>query len=171
MVIRTAIIITSDRGARGERADRSGPAIRQMLQEQQEQTYEVIGLEVVPDEKEAIQKAIKQFSDAKPVGCDLILTSGGTGLSPRDVTPEATIEVVDRLVPGFAEAMRMVSLAKTPQAIISRAVCGTRCQSLILNLPGSPKGARECLEVVLPAIPHAIAKLKGDPSDCGLGGS
>lgn len=168
MTIRTAIIITSDKGARGERADRSGPAIRQLLQDQQDQTYEVVGLEVVPDEKEAIQKAIRQFADARP-GCDLILTSGGTGLSPRDVTPEATSEVVDRLVPGFAEAMRMKSMAKTPHAMISRAICGTRRESLILNLPGSPNGARECLEVALPAIPHAIAKLKGDPSDCGKG--
>jgi len=171
MVIRTGIIIISDKGSRGERIDRSGPALKESLQGQQNQTYDVVGYQIVPDEKEAIQKAIIQFSDVSSPGddpaCDLILTSGGTGLSPRDVTPEATQEIVDRLVPGFAEAMRMQSLATNPHAMISRAICGTRRESLILNLPGSPNGARECLEIALPAIPHAIAKLKGDPSDCG----
>jgi len=172
MIIRTGIIIISDKGSRGERIDRSGPALKETLQIQPNQVYDVIGYQIVPDEKEAIQKAIIQFSDASgspgadPV-CDLILTSGGTGLSQRDVTPEATLEVVDRLVPGFAEAMRMQSLASNPHAMISRAICGTRRESLVLNLPGSPNGARECLEIALPAIPHAIAKLKGDTSDCG----
>ncbi|MEW5801348.1 MAG: MogA/MoaB family molybdenum cofactor biosynthesis protein [bacterium] len=166
----TGIIIVSDKGARGERVDQSGPAMKDLLKAQQNQTYHVVRSQIVPDEKEAIQKAIIQFSEADPV-CDLILTSGGTGLSPRDVTPEATQEVVDRLVPGFAEAMRMHSLLSNPHAMISRAICGTRGESLILNLPGSPNGARECLEVALPAIPHAIAKLKGDPSDCGGGGN
>jgi molybdenum cofactor synthesis domain-containing protein len=186
MIIRTGIIIISDKGSRGERIDRSGPALKEALQGQQNQqerqnqqgeqnhAYEVVGYQIVPDEKEAIQKAIIQFSDASGPGaepkCDLILTSGGTGLSPRDVTPEATQELVDRLVPGFAEAMRMHSLQSNPHAMISRAICGTRRTSLILNLPGSPNGARECLEVALPAIPHAIAKLKGDPSDCGKPG-
>ena len=162
MIIRTGIIIISDKGAQGDRIDKSGPAIRQALKNN---IFVVEGYQIVPDEKKSIQKALLQFTDDQKY--DLIITSGGTGISPRDVTPEATIEVVDRLLPGFAEAMRMHSLIITPHAIISRAICGTRQGSLIINLPGSPKGAKECLEVVLPAIPHAIAKLKGDPSDCG----
>ena len=162
MVIRTGIIISSDRGAQGERIDKSGSAIRQALKNK---IFVVEGYQIVPDEKKLIQKALRQFTDEQKY--DLIVTSGGTGISPRDVTPEATQEVVDRLLPGFAEAMRMYSLRLTPHAMISRAICGTRHESLIVNLPGSPKGAQECLEVVLPAIPHAIAKLKGDPSNCG----
>jgi molybdenum cofactor synthesis domain-containing protein len=162
MIISTAIIIVSDKGSRGERVDRSGPILKEALSTE---PYEVCGYKIVPDENEAIKEAIIQFSETDQK-CDLILTSGGTGLSPRDVTPEATQEVLERLVPGMAEAMRMHSLRSTPHAMISRAVCGTRSESLIINLPGSPKGAMECLEVVLPAIPHAIAKLKGDPSEC-----
>ena len=162
MVIRTGIIISSDRGAQGERIDKSGSAIRQALKNK---IFVVEGYQIVPDEKKLIQKALRQFTDEQKY--DLIVTSGGTGISPRDVTPEATQEVVDRLLPGFAEAMRMHSLSLTPHAMISRAICGTRKQSLIINLPGSPKGAKECLEAVLPAIPHAIIKLKGDSSDCG----
>ena len=162
MAIRTGIIIVSDKGTKGERIDQSGPAIRQTLKNQ---IFTVAGYQIVPDEKKTIQRAILQFADDQK--CDLIITSGGTGISQRDITPEATKELVDRLLPGFAEAMRMHSLTFTPHAMISRAICGTRQESLIINLPGSPKGAKECLEVVLPAIPHAIAKLKGDQSDCG----
>jgi molybdopterin adenylyltransferase len=162
MTIQTGIIIVSDKGSRGERVDQSGPAIRKVLEDR---LFTVVDCQIVPDEKEAIQKAVLQCSES--LKCDLILTSGGTGISPRDVTPEATEAIIDRHLPGFAEAMRMHSLTLTPHAMISRAVCGTYKETLILNLPGSPKGARECLEVVLPAIPHAIAKLKGDQSDCG----
>ena len=162
MVIRTGIIISSDKGAQGERIDKSGPAIRQTLKNK---IFTVEGYQIVPDEKKSIQKALLQFTDEQKY--DLIITSGGTGISPRDVTPEATQEVIDRLLPGFAEAMRMQSIPSTPHAMISRAICGTRHKSLIVNLPGSPQGAQECLEVILPAIPHAIAKLKGDPTDCG----
>jgi len=148
MFIRTGIIIISDKGSQGDRIDKSGPAIRQALKNK---IFVVEGYQIVPDEKKSIQKALLQFTDDQP----------------RDITPEATKEVVDRLLPGFAEAMRMHSLTFTPHAMISRAICGTRQESLIINLPGSPKAVKECLEVVLPAIPHAIAKLKGDPSDCG----
>ena len=162
MVIRTGIIISSDKGSQGERIDKSGPAIRQALKNK---IFVVEGCQIVPDEKNLIQKALLQFTDDQKY--DLIITSGGTGISPRDITPEATKEVVDRLLPGFAEAMRMHSLTFTPHAMISRAICGTRQESLIVNLPGSPKAVKECLEIVLPAIPHAIAKLKGDPTDCG----
>ena len=162
MVIRTGIIISSDKGAQGERIDKSGPTIRQTLKNK---IFVVEGYQIVPDEKKSIQKALLQFTDEQKY--DLIITSGGTGISPRDVTPEATQEVIDRLLPGFAEAMRMQSIPSTPHAMISRAICGTRHKSLIVNLPGSPQGAQECLEVILPAIPHAIAKLKGDPTDCG----
>ena len=162
MLIHTGIIIISDKGAKGERIDKSGSAIRQVLEND---IFIVDNYQIVPDEKESIQKAILQFTDTQKY--DLIITSGGTGISPRDVTPEATKEVIDRLLPGFSEAMRMHSLSITSHAMISRAICGTRKESLIVNLPGSPKGAKECLEVIVPAIPHAISKLKGDQTDCG----
>jgi len=119
---------------------------------------------IVPDEKGEISKTLIQWTDEHRA--DLILTTGGTGLSPRDVTPEATMAVVDRMIPGMAEAMRQASLQKTPHAMISRAVAGVRGRTLIINLPGSPKGAAENLEAVLPALNHAIAKIQGDPSDC-----
>jgi molybdopterin adenylyltransferase len=119
---------------------------------------------VVPDEQEEIKKALIQGADE--MGLDLIVTTGGTGVSPRDVTPDATREVIEREIPGFSEAMRMAGLKKTPHAMISRAVCGVRGQTLIVNLPGSPKAVREGLEVILPALPHTIAKIQGDPEEC-----
>ena len=119
---------------------------------------------VIPDEKEIIKETLKDFADGKCL--DLIVTTGGTGVSPRDVTPEATLAVIDKQVPGMAEAMRQASLAVTPHAMISRAVAGIRGSSLIINLPGSPRGVRENLAVVLPALPHAIEKIKGDQRDC-----
>jgi molybdopterin adenylyltransferase len=126
--------------------------------------FEVIATATVPDEEAAIRPILIGWADDRTA--DLILTTGGTGLSPRDVTPEATAGVIDRLIPGMAEAMRSASLTKTPHAMISRAVAGVRGGTLIVNLPGSPKGARENLQAVLPALDHAIAKIQGDPSDC-----
>lgn len=156
-----AIITISDRGSKGERKDSSGPLIKEMIKDLPAQ---VMHYEIIPDEKDQIVIALKRCADE--LKADLILTTGGTGLSPRDVTPDATREVIEREVPGFSEAMRAESLKKTPHAMISRAVCGVRRSSLIVNLPGSPKSVRENLSVILPALPHALSKLKGDPSEC-----
>jgi len=121
-------------------------------------------MSLIPDDFEQIVTTLEKWTDS--LATDLILTTGGTGVSPRDITPEATDKVIDRELPGFAERMRQESLKKTPHAIISRAIAGIRRRTLIINLPGSPKGAIENLEAVWPAIPHAIAKIQGDPSDC-----
>ena len=161
-MFKVVILTISDRGSRGERKDSSGPLIREMVKNL---PAEVIHYEIIPDEKERIEEALKRSADQ--LGADLILTTGGTGLSPRDVTPEATLEVIEKDVSGFSEAMRAESLKKTPHAMISRAVCGIRGSTLIVNLPGSPKSVKENLTVILPALPHALSKLKGDPSECG----
>jgi molybdenum cofactor synthesis domain-containing protein len=161
MTIHAAILTISDRGSRGEREDRSGPGLSAWLRER---GVEVAATKLVADEREMIASALREWADSGTF--DLILSTGGTGLSPRDVTPEATVEVLERVIPGFSEAMRAASLAKTPQAILSRALCGTRGRALILNLPGSPAAAVENLEAVWAAVPHAIRKLQGDPSDC-----
>jgi len=161
-MFKVAIITISDRGSKGEREDSSGPLIREMVKDL---PAEVIHYEIIPDEKEMIIEALKKSADQLKI--DLILTTGGTGLSPRDVTPEATLKVIDKEVPGFSEAMRAESLKKTPHAMISRAVSGIRGSTLIVNLPGSPKSVKENLSVILPALPHALSKLKGDPSECG----
>ena len=158
------ILTLSDKGSKGERDDASGPLIREMVKALPGQ---VIHYEIIPDEKDLIIEALKRSADQ--LRADLILTTGGTGLSPRDVTPDATLAVIDKEVPGFAEAMRAESFKKTPHAMISRAVAGIRGASLIVNLPGSPKSVRENLSVILPALPHALSKLKGDPSECGQG--
>jgi len=160
-MFKVAIITISDRGSKGEREDTSGPLIQEMIKDL---PAEVVYYEIIPDEKEKIAEALKKSADR--LKADLILTTGGTGLSPRDVTPDATLEVIEKQVPGFAEAMRAESLRKTPHAMISRAVTGVRGSSLIVNLPGSPKSVRENLSVILPALPHALSKLKGDPSEC-----
>jgi len=120
--------------------------------------------EILPDEKTAIIGVLNRLSDSGDI--DLIITTGGTGVAPRDVTPEATAEVIERELPGMAEAMRAESLKKTPHAMLSRAIAGIRNQTLIVNLPGSPRAARENLSVLLPALPHAIEKIKGDPREC-----
>ena len=155
------ILTISDTGAQGQRQDRSGEVIREVMASA---ATAVVNYEVVPDEVEIIAGRLAAWADAG--GIDLILTTGGTGLSPRDVTPEATLAVVDRVVPGFGETMRAGTLAKTPMAMLSRAVAGIRKGCLIINLPGSPKAVRECLEVVLPAIPHAGEVIKGEATEC-----
>ena len=155
------ILTISDKGSRGERVDESGRAIKEILAAL---NADVVKYEVVPDEREVISARLVAWADAERI--DLILTTGGTGLTPRDVTPEATLDVIDKEVPGFAEAMRMESLKKTPMAVLSRAVSGIRGRSLIINLPGSPRAVRECLEVVSPALNHAIETLRGESGEC-----
>jgi molybdenum cofactor synthesis domain-containing protein len=158
-----AVLTLSDKGARGEREDVSGKVLAEMLAgvSGKIETYEVI-----PDDKKLIQEKLMFYADQLRV--DVIATTGGTGVGPRDVTPEATQAVIDKEIPGMAEAMRLAGLQKTPLAMISRAVVGCRGKTLIINLPGSPKGVRENLEAILPAIPHAVEKLKGDPTECAV---
>jgi len=158
-----AILTVSDRGSAGLRKDSSGPAIRDFLSSSNVD-FQFISQEIVPDEEEKIIQMLRLWSDDH---IPLILTTGGTGFSPRDITPEATLKVIERQAPGFAEVMRSESRKITPHAMISRAVSGIRKQSLIINLPGSTKGVQECLAVILPALPHALDKLVGDQSDCG----
>ncbi|OYD06742.1 MogA/MoaB family molybdenum cofactor biosynthesis protein [Paludifilum halophilum] len=157
---RIGILTASDKGARGEREDRSGQAIREFLSPIGGQ---VVCYEVVSDDPARIRDALIRFSDREKV--DLILTTGGTGLAPRDVTPEATRAVIRREVPGIAEAMRLASLEKTKFAMLSRGVAGIRGSTLIINLPGSPKAVRECLEAVSPVLSHALETLKGTFGD------
>jgi len=156
------ILTISDKGSRGERQDRSGEAIREILPSIDAR---IVNYDIVPDEKELIAKKLVKWVDE--YNLDVLITTGGTGLTPRDITPEATLAVVDRIVPGIAEAMRAESLKKTPMAMLSRAVVGTRGKCLIINLPGSPNAVRECLEVILPALPHAVETLKGQAGECG----
>ncbi len=155
------VLTISDKGSRGEREDLSGQAIREMISKLPSR---VVAYEVVPDEKEVIARKLRDFTDHKKV--DLILTTGGTGLSPRDVTPEATRQVLDLEVPGIAEAMREEGRKLTPLAVLSRAVAGIRCRTLIINLPGSPQAVRENLTVIFPVLKHALEKIQGDPTDC-----
>lgn len=160
--MRAAILTLSDKGARGERVDASGPALSAWLAERGVTT---VAAEVIADEYQQIIARLTAWADSDTA--DLILTTGGTGVSPRDVTPEATMQVVTRLIPGMAELMRLRSMEKTRMAALSRAVAGIRAQSLIINLPGSPKGAVENLEAVWQVIGHAVEKIRGDSSDCG----
>lgn len=161
MKYRAAIITISDKGSLGEREDKSGPALKKIL----EKSYEVKDTIIIPDEADIIASTIKEQVDKYAV--DLIITTGGTGVGKRDVTPEATRMVIEKELPGFSEIMRAESYKITPHGIISRGVCGIRGESIIINLPGSPKAATECLMFILAALPHALSKLKGDTDDCG----
>ena len=154
------IITASDKGSQGQREDVSGRTIAEMLAPLGEVRHYV----VVPDEQAELSREMVHMADQ--LGMDLILTTGGTGLGPRDVTPEATLAVVEKLVPGIPEAMRAKSLEKTNRAMLSRAVAGVRGKTLIINLPGSPKAVRECLEVVLPALDHGLSILRGEAGEC-----
>ncbi len=159
-MINVGILTISDKGSRGQRQDKSGEAIRDIVS-RMEST--VVKYEIVPDEVNVIAGKLIDWADGG--GVDVILTTGGTGLSQRDVTPEATLSVIGKEVPGIAEAMRAKSLEKTPMAVLSRAVAGLRGRCLIINLPGSPKAVQECLEVVLPALPHAVEIIKGEVTE------
>ena len=159
MTIRFAILTLSDRSSRGDRADLSGPALANRIQAE---GWLLVKEALLPDEESAIRETLSTWADSGEI--DVILTTGGTGFSPRDVTPEATRAIIDREAPGLAEAMRAASLKVTPHAMLSRIVTGIRKKTLIVNLPGSPKGAVENLQVVVPVLPHAIQLLQGDPA-------
>ncbi len=161
-MITAAILTLSDKGSRGEREDLGGPAIMEIVKRI---GASVEHYEILPDEKELIKEKLIDYS----MKVDLIITTGGTGLSPRDVTPDATLQVIDREIPGIAEAMRMEGLRKTNRAMLSRAVAGVRGNALIINLPGSPKAIKEGLEAILDVIPHAVEKIKGSMEDCASG--
>ncbi len=160
--IRVAVLTISDRSSRGEREDASGPLLASIIREN---GGAVAHIAVLPDEREIIRTELEAVADSGSV--DIILTTGGTGFAPRDVTPEATRDVLDKDAPGLAEAMRAESLKKTGTAMLSRAVAGIRKTTLIVNLPGSPKAARENFEVILPALAHAVELLRGRVGDCG----
>jgi len=159
MTIRFGILTLSDRSARGERDDSSGPALARLIQTE---NWSIVKQALLPDNESAIREILSAWADGGEV--DVILTTGGTGFSPRDVTPEATHAVIDREAPGLAEAMRAASLKITPHAMLSRVVTGIRKRTLIINLPGSPKGAVENLQVVIPVLPHAVQLLHEDPA-------
>ena len=160
--IKCAVITLSDKGSKGEREDISGNILKNLIKEKL--TGEIKFYEVIPDEEELLMQQFKRFCSDDIV--DLILTTGGTGVSPRDITPDATLKVVDKEIPGFGEVMRVESLKKTFNAILSRATAGIKNTTLIINLPGSPKAVEECFNAIYQAIPHAIEKIKGDESDC-----
>jgi len=160
-MIKAAVLTMSDKGSKGEREDLTGPVIMKIIKEN---GFIVDYYKVIPDDFNTIVEELRYLSDVLKV--DLILTNGGTGFSKRDVTPEATEEVIERKVPGIAEAMRLKSLQITPKAMLSRAVSGIRGDTLIINLPGSPKAAKENLEFILPAVPHGIYILTGKDSEC-----
>lgn len=157
---RIGVLTLSDKGAVGQREDTSGPQLCRLIAP----VGKVEMTELLPDDQGRIETLLRSWSEQ---GLDLILTTGGTGLTPRDVTPEATLNVIDRQVPGMAEAMRWVGLQKTPHAMLSRGVVGICNRTLIVNLPGSEKASRENLEAILPTLPHALATLQGSTGDCG----
>jgi len=160
-VFSVGIITASDKGSRGEREDLSGQVIRELIEEI---GGEVKSYTVIPDDFDTIKAKLVEFTDLERL--DLVLTTGGTGLGPRDNTPDATLAIIDKLVPGIAEVMRMESLKKTNRAMLSRAVAGIRNRTLIINLPGSPKAVQECLSFITPALPHGIAIMKGETGEC-----
>jgi len=159
---RVAVITLSDRSAAGDRPDTAGPLAVELLKTMV--GGHLVAQEIMPDSRAELEAAFCRLSDEET--CDLIVTTGGTGLSPRDVTPEATLAVIDREIPGMAEAMRTAGLKKTPHAMLSRAICGQRGQTVIVNLSGSPKAVREQLEALAPALPHALQMATGIPQDC-----
>lgn len=158
---RAAIITSSDKGYRGEREDLSGPAIREILERE---GYQVVSMDILPDDREMLSGRMAEIADDGLA--DLILTTGGTGFSPRDVMPEATEDVIDRRVPGIPEAIRAYSMTITKRAMLSRAAAGIRRKTLIINLPGSPKAVRESLEFIIDTLEHGLEILTGEASDC-----
>jgi len=160
-IFKAAILTASDKGSRGEREDLSGPAIQEMIEPE---SYTVTEYKIVPDDQETLEKEMKRIADEGIA--DIIFTTGGTGFSMRDVTPEATIAVSDRLVPGIPEAMRAYSMTITNKAMLSRAAAGIRKQTLIVNMPGSPKAVKESLEFILPPLRHGLEILLGEASEC-----
>ncbi|MDR1961725.1 MAG: MogA/MoaB family molybdenum cofactor biosynthesis protein [Gracilibacteraceae bacterium] len=161
-MITVGIITASDKGAAGEREDRSGALIAELAAGM---GWEVRAADIVPDDLDALKARMIHYADTLAV--NIIFTTGGTGFSPRDVTPEATLAVTERLVPGIPEAMRLESLKVTPRAMLSRAAAGIRGRTLIINLPGSPKAARECLKAILPSLAHGVEILTGGAGECG----
>lgn len=151
------IVTVSDRSARGERQDVSGPVLEELARAH---GWHVLATEIVPDEIDHVEKVLRHASDT--LAADLVLTTGGTGFGPRDVTPEATEQVIEREAPGFAEAMRAESLKKTPHGMLSRARAGIRGETIIINMPGSPNAVRECFEAIAPALAHAVQLVHGD---------
>jgi molybdenum cofactor synthesis domain-containing protein len=161
MMIKAGVLTISDKGFKGQRKDESGPLVAEILTKA---GYTVERQSIVPDYYEKIVECLIEWVDQD--GLSIIVTTGGTGVSPTDVTPEAMLKVIKYQIPGMAEVMRTASLTKTPHAMLSRAIVGVRGNTLIVNLPGSPEGAKENLTVVLPAVNHALAKIAGDSSDC-----
>lgn len=156
--MKVSILTVSDRSSSGEREDLAGPRLGEFMQQR---GWTLVESQIVADERDQISQALRQWADSGET--DLILTTGGTGFGRRDITPEATLEVIERQAPGLAEAMRIASMRITPHAMLSRGVCGIRGSTLIVNLPGSPRAAVENLDVILPALPHAVELLQDDP--------
>ncbi|MBN1629234.1 MAG: MogA/MoaB family molybdenum cofactor biosynthesis protein [Thermoleophilia bacterium] len=159
--IRAAVVTLSDKASAGLRADASGPTLVQLLRDLGAEVDDAV---VIPDDQPRIEETLAALADGGVI--DLVLTTGGTGLAPRDRTPEATLAVADRLAPGFAEAMRTASLEVTPRAMMSRAVAAVRKSTLIINMPGSPKACREHFAVIVPVLEHAVETLRGDAFEC-----
>ena len=159
MPVRVSILTVSDRSSRGERPDLSGPALRSAAEQQ---GWQIIDVAILPDERDQIARKLVEWADSGQ--CDLILTTGGTGFTARDVTPEATLSIIERQTPGLTQAILMESLKITPHAMLSRAASGIRRRTLIVNFPGSPKAAVENLTIILPVLPHAIELVRGDPA-------
>ncbi|MCD6570214.1 MAG: MogA/MoaB family molybdenum cofactor biosynthesis protein [Deltaproteobacteria bacterium] len=160
-MIRAGVLTLSDKASKGQREDMSGKAVQDILRDA---GIDPILYEIIPDEYDLIVSKLIDWCDNRSIS--LIVTTGGTGLSPRDVTPDATLSVIEKEVPGMEEVMRIKSLEKTPHAMISRAVVGVRKEALIINLPGSPGAVQDCLGAIIEAIPHALKKISGDMSDC-----